>query len=303
LRKLDADIRHTMGAIVPNRTDVASIQFCHAAYRVATRGTQGAPTRPLRRLNTGFSRTVALLAERWCYKVSRVRTLAAASSGIARELAQHYPGVPVAVTPNGVDASRFHPDPSEREEVRAANRIAETDIIVLFVGGDWYRKGLEIAITAVAETTRLTSAPLFLWVVGRGDRRRFGELARKRGIGDRVRFFGQRPDTERFFKAADVFVFPTLYEAFPLVALEASASGLPIIAARTNGIEELVEGNAGLIVDRTPEAFAAALARLASDAELRKRMGGAALERSREFTWDDSVGGVLRVYQQLVGRP
>jgi glycosyltransferase involved in cell wall biosynthesis len=65
----------------------------------------------------------------------------------------------------------------------------------------------------------------------------------------------------------------------------------------------LVEGNAGLIVDRTPRAFAAALARLASDAELRKRMGAASLERSREFTWDDSVGSVLRVYEQLVGRP
>ena len=94
----------------------------------------------------------------------------------------------------------------------------------LFVGGDWDRKGLGVAIEAVSLVRQRT--PIRLWVVGRGESGRFEQLAERLGVGDHVRFFGPRADTERFYQAADIFVLPTEYETFSLVAYEAAASSL-----------------------------------------------------------------------------
>ena len=129
--------------------------------------------------NTAANRIVALLAERWCYREGRVRTLAAVSDGIAGELATHFAGVPVVVTPNGVDARRFRPNKTDRSRIRSAGGAADDDVVVLFVGGDWDRKGLAVAIEAVAEGVLLGAGRLKLWVVGHGDVHRFRSVASK----------------------------------------------------------------------------------------------------------------------------
>jgi glycosyltransferase involved in cell wall biosynthesis len=116
-----------------------------------------------------------------------------------------------------------------------------------------------------------------------------------------VEFFGPRSDTERFYRAADVFVFPTRYEAFPLVALEAAAAGLPLVATPVNGVEELLEdGEAGIAVERLPAAVADALVRLATRPDERARMGHAARRRATAFTWEDSVRRTLGLYDRLL---
>ena len=296
VRRSRADIVHTMGAIVPNRCDIATVQFCHAGYREAT-GALAPPDAPrLRRLNTTVARLLALAAERWCYRSGRARVLAAVSEGVGRELRSHYPGPRVAVTPNGVDADRFRPDAAARRGLREAEAVGDEEIVALFVGGDWDRKGLAIAIEALA----LTEARLRLWVVGQGDDRRFAALARAYGVADRIRFFGPRHDTERYYQAADVFVFPTLYEAFPLVALEAAASGLAIVATPVNGVEEIVGDDAGFLVRREADAVASALSELAADADACRRTGAAARRRCAEYSWSDVVGRVLVLYAELV---
>lgn len=299
LRRVRADLRQSEGAIVPNRVDVATVQFCHAGYVAAT-GTfapSGAPL--LRRANTAVSRVLSLLAERWCYRAGRLRAFAAASVDIGRELATHYSAVPVVVTPNGVDTRRFRPDAAVRAAVRAANGVAADDVVALFVGGDWDRKGLAVAIAALDEAARLGSE-VFLWVVGDGDEARFAAEARGLGAEGRVRFFGFRSDSERFCQAADVFVLPTLYEAHPLSPHEAAACGLPVVVTRVNGVEELVgDDEAGLIVDRTPAAVGAALAQLACDPARRARQGKRAAARAAAFTWQRSSDIYLELFASL----
>ncbi len=294
------DLVHTCGAIVPNRVDVASIHFCHAGFRAAggTLAPREAPA--LRRLNTTIARLLALAAERWCYRSGRVGALAAVSPGVAAEVESGYPGIPVLVTPNGVDGGRFRPDAAEGSDVRRAYGAEAEALVALFVGGDWDRKGLAIAIEGLALARRATARPLRLWVVGRGDRERFEALARSFGSGDNVRFFGPRADAERFYRAADVLVLPTLYECAPLVAYEAAAAGLPIVATRVSGVVELVgEDEAGILVERHPRAVASALAVLAADPALRDRLGKAGRSRARAYTWERSVASVDEIYQAL----
>lgn len=299
LRRIRSDLRQSEGAIVPNRVDVVTVQFCHAGYVEATGSLapSGAPL--LRRANTAISRLLSLLAERWCYRPGRLRAFAAASADIGRELATHYSAVPVVVTPNGVDMRRFRPDAGVRAAVRAANGIAADDVVAVFVGGDWDRKGLAVVIAALDEAARAGS-DVFLWVVGDGDEDRFTAEARRCGVDERVRFFGFCVDSERFCQAADVFVLPTLYEAHPLSPHEAAACGLPVVVTRVNGVEELIgDDEAGLIVDRTPAAVGAALVRLASDPARRAHQGKRAAERAAAFTWQRASDAYLELYASL----
>jgi glycosyltransferase involved in cell wall biosynthesis len=295
LRSLDG-LRHAIGAIVPNRVDLAEIQFCHAGCIAATRrlAPSGAPL--LRRVNTTATRVASLAAEAWCYRPSRLRAFAAVSSGIAEELRRFYPRIRVAVTPNGVDA----PELTVSDGTGAAPRAGAT--VALFVGGDWDRKGLSFAIDGVAAATEL-GADIELWVVGRGDEGRFERLAARAGVADRVRFFGFRSDVERFYSAAEVFVMPTEYEAHPLVALEAAAAGLPVVVTRVNGVDELIGGDeAGILVDRSAASVGAALARLALDPVLRAQQSRAARDRTRELTWERSSARFVSLYRELAAQ-
>jgi glycosyltransferase involved in cell wall biosynthesis len=295
LRRTRRDLVHTLGAIVPNRADVASVHFCHAGFVSAVGfAPSGAPL--VRRLNTALTQAVCILAERWCYRPGRVRTLAAVSRGVGRELSRHYPGVPAVVTPNGVNGERFRPDASAREAMRESHGVASEDVVALFVGGDWDRKGLPVAIDAVARARARGASNLRIWVVGRGDEARARLSAGPEGGDAWLTFFGPRADTERFFQAADLFLFPTSYEAFPLVALEAVASGLPLVAPSVNGIEELIAAGAGLDVPRDPGRLADTLVQLARDAPLRARLSTSALERSSAYTWARTASSTAEAY-------
>jgi UDP-glucose:(heptosyl)LPS alpha-1,3-glucosyltransferase len=295
------DLVHSLGAIVPNRVDVASVHFCHAGYDDSARRSPAVHRPLLRRLNTALSRILGFAAERWSYRPGRVRLLTAVSNGIEHELQRHYPDVPVALTPNGIDSQRFRPDLDVHEQLRRLEAVPSGDVVTLFVGGDWDHKGLGIALEGLAGAIGLTSRRLHLWVVGRGNEKRYLELARQLGVQEHVRFFGFSRQVERFYQAADIFVLPTLYESFSLAAYEAAASGLPVVATRVSGVDQLVgDGEAGILVDRNSEAVATALAQLASDSALRGQMGDVGLRRARACTWGRSVEAITKSYERLL---
>jgi glycosyltransferase involved in cell wall biosynthesis len=295
LARMPRSVVHTMGAVVPNRADVATVQFCWAGFRERT-GRIGTPARTLPRVvNNLLTAVLSRSLEAWCYRRSRVQVLGAVSEGVARELHDHYAGVPVAITPNGVDVRRFAPNDAEREALRAEQGVEADEVVLLFVGGDWERKGLAIVIDAAARA----GIDARLWVVGRGDAEEYGERARRCGV--RATFFGERSDAERWYAAADVFVLPTLYETFSLAAYEAAAAGLPVVATRVSGIDELLAGGgAGILVERSVESVSAALATLAGDAALRRSLGSEGRRRATSFDWSSSVDAVVAVYEELV---
>jgi glycosyltransferase involved in cell wall biosynthesis len=300
LMRSGAGLRHTVGAIIPNRTDVVTVQHCHAGYVARTRrfAPPGAPW--IRRLNTGATRFVSRLAERWCYRPRRVRAFAAVSPGVARELEAHYPGVPIVITPNGVDVARFVALASGPARQARAMTRAGKPMIALFVGSDWDAKGLDLAIEGLAQARRLSTRRLELWVVGRGNERRFRRLAEENGVSRFVRFFGFRGAVEQFYDAAEVLVLPSMYEADSLVMHEAAAAGLSVIVTPVNGVEELVgDDEAGFVVDRDPGEIAAALARLADDEPLRLRQAAAARANARAMSWERSAAGVVNLYRRL----
>ena len=293
LTRADLVHLHTTGPLVPNRSDLTSVHFIRAGFFEAAEifGPNGISRR--RRI----SPRLHLALERWCNR--RARMLAAVSEGSKRDLERFFPGIPVIVSPNGVDADRFRPDLEARHELRAAEGISAEDVVALLVANSWSQKGLGVTIEALALAG---TAALQLWVVGYGDEGRYSALAEAHGVRDRVRFFGLRRDIERFYQAADLFVLPSLYEQASLAAWEAAASGLPVVATPVSGMAEIVgDEEGGLLVARDPDAVGRGLARLASDAELRRRMGGEARRLAAGYTWQRSVESILAAYRDLLG--
>ena len=299
-RRIHPDLTHAVGAIIPNVIDISSIHFCHARARQALGAMAPPGSPPLRRMNTTLGRHLAISAERWCYRPARLRAFAPVSQGLASELASIYPGIEATVCPNGVDLQRFCPSSQTRQDLRSSEGVEPDQVIAVFLGGDWDRKGLGAALEGLAYA-RSMGALLQLWVVGSGDVDRFAQVANDLRVGEFIRFFGHRSDPERFLQAADIFVLPTLYETFSMVSYEAGACGLPIIATATSGIAELIGADeAGVVVRPKGIDVGKALARLAIDPGTRARMGHQARLRASQFTWERSSRAVLRLYQSLL---
>jgi len=208
----------------------------------------------------------------------------------------------VHLTPNGIDVDRFRPDDVGRKQLRLAEGVAEEICVALFVGGDWAHKGLGLAFEGLAKA-RAGGADVVLWVVGQGDEARFRRLARRLGVDEALRFFGRRTDTESFYRAADVFVLPSVYETFSIVCFEAAACGLPLVIPPISGAGDLVgKDEAGMVVSRDGWSIASALLSLANDRERRVALGHEARRRASEYTWESSSAEVIGVYRSLLAQ-
>ena len=180
------------------------------------------------------------------------------------------------VIPNGVDTTRFHPDASARARLRAELGIAD-DFLWLAAGRLIWKKDYGTLLGAM----ELLGAGV-LCIAGAGPLEpALREQARD--LGTRVRFLGARADVAALMNAADGLALSSSVEGMPMVLLEAAASGLPCVATRAGGADEVVvEGETGFLVPcGNPPALADAMARLADlPAASRASLGRAARERA-----------------------
>jgi UDP-glucose:(heptosyl)LPS alpha-1,3-glucosyltransferase len=230
---------------------------------------------------------------------ARTPEVVAISRAGADEIARLYgvPAVRLSVVYNGVDLERFRPALREvhRATARAEAGVPPEAWTLLFAGSGFERKGLDVAIRALAA---LDDRAARLVVVGRGDVARYREVAREAGVADRIVWLGVRPDIERWYGAADVLVLPTRYEPFGNVHLEALAAGLPVVTSRVAGGAEVVRPGCGTAVDPyAPEEFAAAVARLRERPASEVR--AAARAAAEPFTFARQVGELERLYKRL----
>jgi glycosyltransferase involved in cell wall biosynthesis/GT2 family glycosyltransferase len=291
------ELLHTTGAIVFNRADVSTVHYCHRAAAGRVEGSRASRPGTFYRLNSAVMRQLALAGEAYCYRPSKTRLLCAVSGGVASELRQGFPDMAAAVrtVPNGVDSTRFAPNPEARMSMRAELGLLPDTPVATFVGGDWGRKGLDFAVDA------LTHAPGWhLLVAGTGDPEPILTRARAAGTVDRIVFLGCVSDTPRLYAAADAFVLPTTYEAFPLVALEAAASGLPLLITPVNGVTDLLEdGVCGWFISRSADDIGARLNALSRDPARAGAMGAAASAAAKAFDWEAMTAGYVAAYADV----
>lgn len=205
------------------------------------------------------------LRDRIRYRGRTHRAVVALTTTEAELLRSTYGRVraPIHIIPNGVDVERFRPpDAAERAQARSKLGIDGDRRIAVFVGHEFDRKGLPIAI----ESLRTAAEVLLLVVGGSPDMIRKAQAqARTAGVSGRVHFAGMHNDPVPFLWASDVLVLPSAYEANALVVLEALACGLPVVSTPVGFAPDiLVAGRNGFVVERDASAVGTRLAELAS---------------------------------------
>ena len=225
------------------------------------------------------------------------------------DLAWHLGADPgrVAVIPCGVDVELFRP----RSTAPARARLGlDAEHVLLFVGRLTPIKGLETLLRAlsVLRADGLSAARLTLLVVGgtKGEEAGSGHLRRLAhdlGIGGWVDFRGPQPQAvlTDYYAAADVCLIPSRYESFGMVALEAMASGVPVIASRAGGLALTVQdGVTGrLVPEGDVAALAQAVAGLLADDPARHALGVRAVEWARRFAWPSVGRSLADLYAEL----
>ncbi len=206
----------------------------------------------------------------------------------------------IFVVPFGVDRAFFGESSvgGARERWRRDWRIPEDAFVVLHVGSTVDRKNVPLVIQTLARLRQQTDAYL-LQVGGRFSAEQ-EQLIDRLDLRRAVRSVASADETalRRAYRAADVLLFPSLYEGFGFPVLEAFASGLPVVTSGAGGLKE-VAGNAALVVEgRDPGAYVEALERL-DDADERDDLIQKGWTRARGFTWQKTAAQTAEVYKSL----
>jgi sugar transferase (PEP-CTERM/EpsH1 system associated) len=224
------------------------------------------------------------------------------SSRLAERIS-HDTGLPLArmtVIRNGVDLNRFQR--VDRADARARLGFAEDELVAIAVGRLVPVKDHVTLLEATA-LARCNGRRFTLAIAGDGPlRTTLEERARALGLDAAVRFLGHRADVETVLAAADLFVLSSVSEGLSNTILEAMATGLPVVATRVGGADEMVEdGVTGVLVPASsPSEMAAALTAVFADADVRRTMGTRGRGRAEaEFSLETMVRRYESLYLEL----
>ena len=197
----------------------------------------------------------------------------------------------------GIDRNQFNPERRDMKWRRSFG-IADDEMVIAFLGRVVMEKGLDVFADAIHAFATFGLKHRVL-VIGEGPARPWFEEQ----LPDAI-FTGQLTGTDlaRALASADVFLHPSVTEAFGNVTLEAMACALPVIAAESTGATNLVRyGITGMLVDGAdPDEFAEALANSARDPELRRRHGEAGFAIAKTMDWDTINAAVIRAYKHAI---
>lgn len=201
----------------------------------------------------------------------------------------------ISLIPHGVDTGRFYP----RENRHPA--VSQDKTSLLFVGRLASRKGVSRAIECVSQLPDREHVELLIAGTGRHEER-LKNLAEELGVEDQVEFLGFVPDDElpTLYSSADVFLFPSRYEGFGLVFLEAMACGTPVVGTPVGGIPDIVEdGETGFVADDV-ESMAKSVNRLHQSPSLLSELSTEARDTAKDMHWGTVAQEVERVYESVI---
>lgn len=244
-----------------------------------------------------------LWLERKQLENSRLMRIITLSEIVRRDLHRYY-GISLdrlVTIPNGVDSERFHPDVRARyrEEMRKRYAIKEDEFVVLFVAsGNFENRGL-FNLYAAIKTSDLR---IRIVIIGGSRPGLFQRTAKKQGLLSHLIFIPFTETIERYYGMGDALVFPTYFDTFGNVVLEAMACGLPVVVSAQAGVSEIItDGIDGLILkDAADSDTLAQLIKTLEDPGQRDRLGQAARINALKYTWDEAARKTLAEYENIL---
>jgi UDP-glucose:(heptosyl)LPS alpha-1,3-glucosyltransferase len=228
-------------------------------------------------------------------KQMRTRRLVAVSPTIKEDIRENYGRTNgVSIISPGIDTALFSPQwvAANREKIREEEKLPSDEMVVLLVGSEFRRKGLDILIPAIGPGMRLLA-------VGSGERKNhYRNLVKKHDLTDKVYFAGHTNNVRRYFAAADVVVLPSLSEAFGMSILEGMACGHPVVTSSNAGVSSLVKNGVNGFVLHDPSELSGILTRLSDPAE-RRRLGDRARATAEKHGWETAADEYERLYFEI----
>lgn len=216
--------------------------------------------------------------------------------------------------PNGVSLDRFRTG-RPRRDIRRELGLAEDTVVFLSVARNHPKKNLAALVNAANLLAKRDNVPDWIVMIVGKDVPALRNLSEQHGVSARVRLIDEissddnGPDGDLpsqplvdLYRAADVFVFPSLIETFGIAIVEAMAAGLPVIVGGSPGCRDVVDGGRYGIMVR-PDNFGAladAMQRVASDSTERERLSALSIERAGEYDWDGVVDKYVAAYRRLL---
>ena len=227
----------------------------------------------------------------------------------AEELERLYDAPPdrIEIVPPGVDHAFFAP--GDQAGARLALGMGPGPIL-LFVGRIQRLKGLDLAVRALGalnrSDVRLVAVGGASGAQGQIEVARIKALVAELGLTDQVEFVSpkQHHELSTYYRAADALLVPSRSESFGLVALEAAACGLPVLASDVGGLRTLVQRDITgyLIADRDPVHWAHHISQVLDNPSNAASLGAAAAEMARTFTWTVTAARLRRIYADVAER-
>lgn len=287
------DIVHAQG-LCGLKHNIATAHLITPAWWQARREHEGRAT-----WKGWLAETLITPLERAALTGSGVKRVIAVSRLTAADIARHHGRTRgVCVIPHGTDVEQFHPRWREAARPDLLRRLAlpDTAVLALFAGN--LQKG---ALAAVETVARVPGTHLLL--ASASDPTVVLDHAAKLGVADRVHMLGFSREPQLWMAAVDLLLFPTFFDTFGLVILEAMASALPVITTRKAGAADLVaHGQTGWLVDDPHDVadMAEGLKMLMENTDLRIRMGQAGRAVAVHRTWDAVADETMAVYRETV---
>jgi len=288
-RKLDLVVVN--GFITYARSDINCIHFVHSAW-VKSKYHPYQEQKNARAMYQWLYNSVNALLERHALK--RTKQIVAVSEQVKQELIQDARVNPykVSVISNGVDLNEFYPRAINRKDFNL-----DIDTTYALFAGDLKssRKNLDTVLQALTQVEHI-----HLLVLGNAEKSVYPHMAERLGISQRVHFLGYRRDIAEIMSLADMFIFPSRYEPFSLVILEAMASGLPVITSSKCGAVELLSDDSAVVMEDPDDSdsLVSALRELLSNKGRLETMSLRAREDARRNSW----GNMSNQYMNLINR-
>lgn len=290
--KKKIDLTIVNGFITYARSDINCIHFVHSSW-VKSKYHPFYEQKNMRSRYQFVYNCVNAFLER--YALKSTKQIIAVSEQVKQELVQDgkIESQRISVITNGVDLAEFYP--------RSLNRLdfnLNPNITYALFAGDLKssRKNLDTVLAAMAKVEDIN-----LLVLGSAEKSKYPNLANELGIRDRVHFLGYRTDIAEIMSLADMFIFPSRYEPFSLVVLEAMATGLPVITSSKCGVVELLSGDTAVVIEDPDDTLTLikALHELVSDKEILKKMALSAREDALKNSWGNMSAKYLRVINYI----
>lgn len=289
--ELNPDIVHAQGSFAPYSTAAALVRNKYPTI-LTMHGIIAKELKFHKGINFIFILFIHKPNER--YVVSKISNIIAVSLHVKNVISDMTQSQ-ICVIQNGIDFEDIH-------NVQPHKSIEYPSI--LFVGGLSKVKGIDTLLNAVP-IIRKKILNLCLYIAGSGpEENKLKELVKELNIEENVNFLGYVSEIEKYsyYKSADVCVFPSIYEPFGIVLLEAMACGKPVVASNVGGIPFVVEeGKTGLLFESgNIEDLADKIMTILENEKLREKMGEAGRERAKEFTWDKIAERTVEVYKEIL---